>query len=74
MKIWARSYHSGCDLRMPTLEDFNGRATLTSARCGQPGATRSLDMLSGHPPSRQDRAGAFGIYDYLANNVCFTPE
>src|ERR1700676_3135191 len=33
-----------------TLEDFNDRASFASARYRQPGATGSLDMLSGHPP------------------------
>ena len=33
-----------------TLEDFKDRASFASARCRHPGATRSLDMLSGLPP------------------------
>src|ERR1700730_13788702 len=33
-----------------TLEDFKDRASFASARYRQPGATRSLDMLSGQPP------------------------
>jgi hypothetical protein len=32
-----------------TLEDFKDRASFASARYRQPGATRSFDMLSGHP-------------------------
>ena len=33
-----------------TLEDFKDRASFASVRYRQPGATRGLDILSGHPP------------------------